>query len=466
VIRLLVGALAKVALIGPDGLIWARYPNGAVGPLDPDQGPDVDVGATILVFDNGSFEAAPEELFDSTLEVGSLATVVTAGEDEPYWVRFGNGNHAIIPRSNGPEAAEGSVVLVSGDSFVLAPSSLSAASRNGIGVIRRVEAERSLVETDHSIVWIQHDDEVEVSWGEWSTVEIGDRGIVKVVSDEPLRYRDDPRAASVVHSRFRVPPGKVTETFEGIAGLDDQIRELREVIGLMNEADQLEESGLLPIRGVLFAGESGTGKTMLARALANEAGADYFHVRGPEIASKWVNESEEMLRALMDEADSLQRAIVFFDEIDSLGGVRSSSAHEMSNKLITQFLALLDGFDEKPGRALIVGATNRPEALDPTMLRSGRFDRRIDFELPAHDARREILRATRPKVADAAIDLEYLAAATETWCSADLRALWTSAFQFARSEGRTRVLSLDCDVAVDRIAPRVSARRAQIASTR
>ena len=151
-----------------------------------------------------------------------------------------------------------------------------------------------------------------------------------------------------------------------------------------------------PIRGLLLAGESGTGKTMLARALANEADAVYFHVRGPEIASKWVNESEEMLRALMDEADSLDRAVVFFDEIDSLGGARSSDAHEMSNKLITQFLALLDGFDEKPGRALIVGATNRPEALDPTLLRSGRFDRRIDFDLPAVDAREAILRATMP----------------------------------------------------------------------
>ena len=221
-----------------------------------------------------------------------------------------------------------------------------------------------------------------------------------------------------------------------------------------------------PVRGLLLAGESGTGKTMLARALANEANAAYFHVRGPEIASKWVNESEEMLRALMDEADGLERAIVFFDEIDSLGGIRSSDAHEMSNKLITQFLALLDGFDEKPGRALIVGATNRPEALDPTLLRSGRFDRRIDFELPAAEAREAILRATEPEGVADSIDVRRLADRTENWCSADLRALWTQAFQFARSEGRSQILDLDCQVAVDRIAPQVRARRIQIARTK
>jgi ATP-dependent 26S proteasome regulatory subunit len=172
-----------------------------------------------------------------------------------------------------------------------------------------------------------------------------------------------------------------------------------------------------------------------------------------------------MLRALMDEADNLDRAIVFFDEIDSLGSVRSSDAHEMSNKLITQFLALLDGFDEKPGRALIVGATNRPEALDPTMLRSGRFDRRIDFELPTMRAREAILTATRPADICDGIDLHGLALMTEGWCSADLRALWTQAFQFARSERRERILNLDCEVAVERIAPQVRARRVQIART-
>jgi transitional endoplasmic reticulum ATPase len=305
-----------------------------------------------------------------------------------------------------------------------------------------------------------------VDWKEWSTVELSEKGVARELDERPLRYRDDPPASTAIHSRFRVDPKNVTETFDGIEGLDNQIAELRQIIEMMHNAEALKEKGMRPIRGLLLAGESGTGKTMLARALANEAKAAYFHVRGPEIASKWVNASEEMLRALMDEADALDRAIVFFDEIDSLGGVRSSDAHEMSNKLITQFLALLDGFDEKPGRALIVGATNRPEALDPTLLRSGRFDRRIDFELPTIDAREAILRGTKPADVSREINVHRLALMTESWCSADLRALWTQAFQFAHSERRTQILGLDCEVAIERIAPQVRARRAQIARTK
>lgn len=457
------GALATVVLIdNEDRLLWVRYANGNAGFLDPDDGPDVSVGSILLVsLEDASFIEAPIEVFPKDAETGSLATVVLAPAGEPYWVRYASGGFGPLHRDGGPEVTVGAVVLVSGSTFILAPDDLLPPPRNGIGVVRRVEDTRSLVETDHSVLWLPHDGLVD--WKEWSTVELSETGIVKELDEGPLRYRDDPPAATVVHSRFRVDPGKVTETFDGIEGLDSQIAELRQIIDLMHNAEALKEKGMLPIRGLLLAGESGTGKTMLARALANEANAVYFHVRGPEIASKWVNESEEMLRALMDEADSLDRAVVFFDEIDSLGGARSSAAHEMSNKLITQFLALLDGFDEKPGRALIIGATNRPEALDPTMLRSGRFDRRIEFELPTIDAREAILRATKPKEIVDDIDVYRMAVLTETWCSADLRALWTRAFQFARSEGRNQILNLDCEVAIERIAPQVLARRAQIA---
>jgi transitional endoplasmic reticulum ATPase len=457
------GALATVVLVNSeDDLLWVRYANGNAGFLDSDDGPQVNVGSTLLVsLEDASFVEAPIEVFPKNAETGSIATVVLAAAGEPYWVRYAGGGHGPLHRDGGPEVAVGAVVLVSGGTFIPAPAELMPPPRNGIGVVRRVEEDRSLVETDHSVLWLPHDGVVD--WKEWSTVELSENGIVKELDERPVRFRDDPPAATTVHSRFRVDPGKVTDTFDGIEGLDSQIAELREIIEMMHSAQALKVRGMLPIRGLLLAGESGTGKTMLARALANEAEAVYFHVRGPEIASKWVNESEEMLRALMDEADSLDRAVVFFDEIDSLGGARSSAAHEMSNKLITQFLALLDGFDEKPGRALIVGATNRPEALDPTMLRSGRFDRRINFELPTIDAREAILRATMPKDVVEEIDLSRLAVLTETWCSADLRALWTRAFQFARSEGRNQILDLDCEVAIERIGPQVLTRRAQIA---
>lgn len=456
------GAIATVVLVDDkDDLIWVRYGNGNAGFLDPNDGPDVGVGSVLLVsLDDASFVEAPIEVFPKDAETGSLATVVLAAVGEPVWVRYAGGGYGPLSRDGGPEVSVGSVVLVSGSTFILAPNVLLPPPKNGIGVVRRVEETRSLVETDHSVVWLPHDGVVD--WKDWSTVELSDSGIVRKLDERPLRYRDDPPAATAVHSRFRVDPGNVTETFDGIEGLDSQIAELRQIIDMMHSAETLKAKGMRPVRGLLLAGESGTGKTMLARALTNEANAVFFHVRGPEIASKWVNESEEMLRALMDEADALERAVVFFDEIDSLGGARSSNAHEMSNKLITQFLALLDGFDEKPGRALIVGATNRPESLDPTLLRSGRFDRRINFYLPATSAREAILSATKPAVAEVDIDLKMLAERTESWCSADLRALWTQAFQFVNGEGRETILQLDCEVAIERISPRVQERRSLI----
>lgn len=460
-----VGALATVVFLDTEqDLVWVRYGNGNAGFLDPNGGPQVNVGSVLLVFlEDSSFVEAPAEVFPKDPDAGALATVVLSATDELLWVRYANGNFGPLHRDGGPTVSLGSVVLVSGSTFVPAPEGL-VTPKTGIGVVRRVEEARSLVETEHSIIWLPH--EGAVDWQEWSTVELSETGIVKKLDERPLRYRDDPPPSTTIQSRFRVDPGNVTETFEGIAGLDTQIAELRQIIEMMNSAEELKEKGMRPIRGLLLAGESGTGKTMLARALANEADAAYFHVRGPEIASKWVNESEEMLRALMDEADSLDRAVLFFDEIDSLGGARSSAAHEMSNKLITQFLALLDGFDDKPGRALIVGATNRPEALDPTLLRSGRFDRRIDFDLPMIDAREAILRATKPVSLTEDIDVHRLALMTETWCSADLRALWTQAFQFARSERRGQILNLDCQVAIERLAPQIRTRRAPIARPR
>lgn len=377
------GALATVVLIdNTDDLLWVRYANGNAGFLDLSDGPEVSVGSVLLVsLDDASFVEAPVEVFPKDVEAGSIATVLLADDlGTTVWVRYSGGGYGPLHKDGGPEVSVGAVVLVSGTTFILAPDGLLPPPRPGIGVVRRVQETRSLVETDHSVVWLPHDGAVD--WKEWSTVELSETGVVKELDERPLRYRDDPPASNTIYSRFRVDPKNVTETFDGIEGLDSQITDLRQIIAMMQDAETLRQKGMRPIRGLLLAGESGTGKTMLARALANEANAVYFHVRGPEIASKWVNESEEMLRALMDEADALDRAIVFFDEIDSLGGVRSSDAHEMSNKLITQFLALLDGFDEKPGRALIVGATNRPEALDPTMLRSGRFDRRIDLTFP------------------------------------------------------------------------------------
>ena len=420
----MIGALATVALVDDEhDVLWVRYASGNAGFLSPDSGPAVAVGSTILVMEDFSFFDAPSELFPSVQDSGSLATVVLDVEREPLWVRYASGGFGPLNRDSGPEVSVGSVVLVSGNTFIEAPGGLLPPHQNGVGVVRRVEETRSLIETEHSIVWLPHAGVID--WKEWSTVEIVPAGVLKELDEQPVRYRDDPPAATMIHSRFRVEPGDVTETFDDIAGLDDQITELRQIIDQLKNAEELKRDGILPVRGILLAGESGTGKTMLARAMSNEAEAVFFQVRGPEIASKWINESEETLRALLDEAESCDRAIVFFDEIDSVATARSNTSHEMSNKLITQFLTVMDGF--KARRTLVVGATNRPDALDPTLLRTGRFDRRIDFPLPDLDAREAILKATKPTSAAVDIDFFELASLTDQWCSADLRGMWSEA---------------------------------------
>lgn len=452
-----VGVLGTIELVTDAGeRLWTRLPNGHVVCLGADDGPEVAVGDTVLIsVADDTFEVAPPDLFPHEQAAGHLATVETNAPEEPLWVRYVSGAFGPLPRENGPTAQVGDVVLVTGHSFTLAPTDLVKPRRRWSGVVRRVEEDSSLVEVDGSLSWHSHVGDVD--WKVWSTVELTESGVVREIAGEPMRYHDNPPAATAVHSRFRVEPGAVTETFEGIKGLDPQIAEIREIIDQLRNADDLREKGLLPVRGVLFAGESGTGKTMLARAMSNEAGATFFQVRGPEIASKWINESEEMLRALLDEADQCERAIVFFDEIDSVASARSDSSHEMSNKLITQFLTVLDGF--KARRSLVIGATNRPDSLDPTLLRTGRFDKRINFGLPDEAARAAILGATRPVHATPEVDYELLARETDQWCSADLRGLWNEANQFMTSEGRTSIITSDCRVAVQRLRPNVLERR-------
>ena len=217
-----IGALATVVLRDDeDEVLWVRYLNGNAGFVDPDDGPDVSVGAVILVsFDDASFVVAPTEVFPKDAETGSLATVVLAAPADPYWVPYAGGGYGPLHRDGGPEAAVGSVVLVSGNTFVLAPDGLLAPPKTGIGVVVGLRS-TSLVETEHSIAWLPH--EGAVDWKEWSTVELSETGIVKQLDENPLRYRDDPPATRAVHSRFRVDPTMVTETFDDIEGLDSQI---------------------------------------------------------------------------------------------------------------------------------------------------------------------------------------------------------------------------------------------------
>jgi SpoVK/Ycf46/Vps4 family AAA+-type ATPase len=225
-------------------------------------------------------------------------------------------------------------------------------------------------------------------------------------------------------------------SFDHVGGLEHYVRALKEMVFLPLVYPELfERFHVTPPRGVLFYGPPGTGKTLVARALAAHASkaaggrkVSFFMRKGADVLSKWVGESERQLRMLFEEARRHQPSIIFFDEIDGLAPVRSSRSDQIHNSIVSTLLALMDGLDPR-GQVVIIGATNRVDALDGALRRPGRFDRELLFPLPGQQARNEILKIHTKKWSDPPTSetLEELAGACVGYCGADLKALCTEA---------------------------------------
>ncbi|ORX66040.1 AAA-domain-containing protein, partial [Linderina pennispora] len=184
-------------------------------------------------------------------------------------------------------------------------------------------------------------------------------------------------------------------SFEDVGGLEEHVRGLKEMVMLpLVYPDLCETLGIRAPRGVLFHGPPGTGKTLLARALASgKAGGPpiaFFMRRGGDVLSKWVGEGERTLRKLFAQARAFQPSIIFFDELDGLAPVRSARQDQAHASIVTTLLALMDGIEDR-GQVVVIGATNRPDAIDPALRRPGRFDREMLFRLPGLTARHRIL---------------------------------------------------------------------------
>ncbi|KAI0637541.1 AAA-domain-containing protein [Trametes polyzona] len=226
-------------------------------------------------------------------------------------------------------------------------------------------------------------------------------------------------------------------TFDEVGGLDDHINSLKEMTLLpLLYPEVFQRFDVTPPRGVLFHGPPGTGKTLLARALAascrsNGKGISFFMRKGADCLSKWVGEAERQLRLLFEEARNQQPSIIFFDEIDGLAPVRSSKQDQIHASIVSTLLALMDGMDGR-GQVIVIGATNRPDAIDPALRRPGRFDREFYFPLPGLEARERILRIMTRKWAGwegekGEENVKGLAKLTKGYGGADLRALCTEA---------------------------------------
>lgn len=222
--------------------------------------------------------------------------------------------------------------------------------------------------------------------------------------------------------------------FSSVGGLDGYIDQLKEMVALPLLYPELYQNfAITPPRGVLFHGPPGTGKTLMARALAASCSTPtrkitFFMRKGADCLSKWVGEAERQLRLLFEEAKSQQPAIIFFDEIDGLAPVRSSKQEQIHASIVSTLLALMDGMDNR-GQVIVIGATNRPDSVDPALRRPGRFDREFYFPLPDVTARKLILKIHTKKWSPpvAPIFIEKIAGLTKGYGGADLRALCTEA---------------------------------------
>ncbi len=213
-------------------------------------------------------------------------------------------------------------------------------------------------------------------------------------------------------------------SYEDIGGLTGEIKKVREMIELpMRHPEIFEKLGVEAPKGVLLFGVPGTGKTLLAKAVANESNAHFISISGPEIMSKFYGESEARLREIFKEAREKSPTIIFIDEIDSIAPKREEVTGEVEKRVVSQLLSLMDGLEGR-GKVIVIAATNRPNALDPALRRPGRFDREIEIRIPDKKGRHEILLIhTRNMPMTEDVNLEKLAAISHGYVGADLEYL-------------------------------------------
>ncbi len=227
------------------------------------------------------------------------------------------------------------------------------------------------------------------------------------ISDKPAANGDVPKVS-----------------YDDIGGLGDAVKKIREMVELpLRHPELFKRLGVEAPKGVLLHGPPGTGKTMLAKAVAGETSSNFISIGGPEIVSKFYGESEGKLREIFKEAEENAPSIIFIDEIDSIAPKRDEVSGEEERRIVAQLLSLMDGLNSR-GKVVVIGATNRPNAIDEALRRPGRFDREIEIGIPDRDGRYEILQIhTRGMPLDEDVDLNWLADKTHGYAGADISAL-------------------------------------------
>ena len=238
----------------------------------------------------------------------------------------------------------------------------------------------------------------------FKAISVKPNGLTQVTEATELHIQEEPA---------KELEGVPQVSYEDIGGIGDQVKRVREIIELpLRHPELFARLGIDSPKGVLLFGPPGTGKTLLAKAVANESDANFFSIQGPEIVSKFVGEAEERLREIFMKAEENAPSIIFIDEIDAIAPKREEVVGEVEKRIVAQLLTLMDGLKSR-GKVVVIGATNRPNAIDPALRRPGRFDREIELGVPDKIGRKEILQIhTRGMPLEKDVNLDELASFT------------------------------------------------------
>jgi cell division protease FtsH len=264
------------------------------------------------------------------------------------------------------------------------------------------------------------------------------------------------QAMSFGRSNARLFPGdKPQVTFNDVAGVDEAKQELREVVDFLKSRDRFTALGARIPRGILLVGPPGTGKTLLAKAIAGEAGVPFFSISGSEFVEMFVGVGASRVRDLFDQAKHHAPCIIFIDEIDAVGrhrGAGLGGSHDEREQTLNQILTEMDGFDTNTS-IIILAATNRPDILDPALLRPGRFDRRVVLDLPDVIGRTAILKVhSKNKPLGATVKLDTLAKETAGFSGADIANLMNEAAILAARKNQKTIEMIDLEESIDKVA--------------
>ncbi|MBP1928755.1 transitional endoplasmic reticulum ATPase [Methanolinea mesophila] len=249
----------------------------------------------------------------------------------------------------------------------------------------------------------------------YKVVEIEPEEAVIITKNTRIEFSEKPAAGFEGLKRI---------SYEDIGGLKDELQRLRETIELpLRHPELFQKLGIEPPKGVLLYGPPGTGKTLIAKAVANESGAHFISIAGPEVISKYYGESEQRLREVFEEARENSPSIIFIDELDSITPRREEVTGEVERRVVAQLLTMMDGLEER-GQVVVIGATNRLDAIDPALRRPGRFDREIEIGVPGEPDRIEIMKIhTRGMPLSEDVSLDLISQQTHGFVGADLAAL-------------------------------------------